>query len=102
MAGERIYLKCSAKARQTEYGEFLNLGFQVDELIAFAKQHANERGYLNLTVAARREVGKFGDTHSVSLDTYVKSSGKEAPTTKREQWESAKHSQPLTDSDIPF
>ena len=85
----KIYLNCSAKARQTQYGEFLNLGFKVADLIAFAQEHANERGYLNLTVAPRKEPGKYGDTHSVTLDTYVKGSGKDAPTTKREQWEAS-------------
>jgi hypothetical protein len=67
---QRIYLKCSAKARTTQYGEMLNIGVKADDLIAFATQHANARGYVNLTVSARKEPGKFGDTHSVTLDIY--------------------------------
>lgn len=68
---ETIYVpKCSAKARQTPYGEKLNLSFKVEDLLAFAKQHANAKGYLNLTVSQRKEPGKFGDTHSVKLDTW--------------------------------
>lgn len=67
---EKVYLNCQAKARQTQYGEVLNIGIKADALIAFAQQHANSRGYVNLTVQKRRETGKFGETHSVTLDTY--------------------------------
>ena len=67
---EKVYLKCSAKARDTNYGEMLNIGVKAEDLIAFAQQHVNERGYLNLTISKRRSVGTYGDTHSVTLDTY--------------------------------
>lgn len=73
------YLKCSAKARETQYGQIIKLGIKVDDFIAFARKHVNERGYLNLDVMARKEVGQYGDTHSVVLDDYVKGSGKTAP-----------------------
>lgn len=74
------YLKCSAKARQTNFGTVIKLGIKVDDFIAFARQHVNERGYVNLDVVERKEVGPYGDTHSVVLDDYVKGSGKSAPS----------------------
>lgn len=68
---EKQYLKCSAKARDTQYGEVLNLSIKVEDLADFCRKFKNERGYLNLTIAARREVGQYGDTHSVYLDAYA-------------------------------
>ena len=69
---EKVFLKCSAKEKVfASGGSILNLGFKVADLIEFAQLHANDRGYLNLCVQSRREVGKFGDTHSVTLDTWV-------------------------------
>ena len=69
---DAIYVpKSSAKARQTPYGEKISLSFKVEELVAFATAHANAKGYLNLTLSARKEVGQWGDTHSLKLDTWT-------------------------------
>ena len=73
-------LRCSAKARETNFGQIIKLGIKVDDFIAFARQHVNERGYVNLEIAPRKEQGQYGDTPSVSLDDYVKGSGKTAPS----------------------
>jgi len=71
MADDKVFLRCSAKARTfNNGGSVLRLGVKVEDLIAFAKQHGNERGYLNLEIKERRTAGKYGDTHSVTLDTY--------------------------------
>lgn len=68
---DKIFLKCSAKEKTfSNGGSVIRLGVKVEDLLAFAKQHGNERGYLNLQIGARREVGQYGDTHSVTLDTY--------------------------------
>lgn len=67
---DKVFLKCSAKQRK--YG--ISIGVKVEDLIAFATQHGNERGYLNLEIKERREVGQYGDTHSVTLDTFVPNS----------------------------
>ena len=93
----KTYLKCSAKARETQYGEIIKLGIKVDDFIAFARKHVNERGYLNLDISRRKEPGTYGDTHSVALDDYVKGSGQTAPSTQGYD-----HSQPVDGSDIPF
>ena len=71
MADTKTYLKCSAKEKRfTDGGSLISLSVKVSELIDFAKRHGNDRGYLNLTISPRREVGQYGDTHSVKLDTY--------------------------------
>lgn len=93
----KTYLKCSAKARETNFGQVIKLGIKVDDFIAFARQNVNDRGYVNLDITPRKEQGQYGDTHSVSLDDYVKGSGKTAPSPAGYD-----HSAPVTDSDIPF
>ena len=92
----KTYLKASAKARDTQFGQIIKLGIKVDDFIAFAKQHVNDRGYLNLDIMPRKEVGQYGDTHSVALDDYVKGSGQTAPSPR------ADHSSPVGDGDCPF
>jgi hypothetical protein len=70
MATNKQYVpKSTARARQTDYGEYISVGFDVAELIKFAEAHKNERGYLNLTIAPRREPSEKA-THSVYLDDY--------------------------------
>ena len=93
----KTYLKASAKARQTNFGTVIKVGVKVEELIAFATKHKNDRGWINLDIVERKEVGPYGDSHSVVLDDYVKGSGKTAPSPAGYD-----HSAPVTDSDIPF
>ena len=95
---DKIFLKCSAKQKRFDNGgSVINLGVKVADLVAFAQAHTNERGYLNLVISERREVGQYGDTHSVTLDTYVskakESGGMAGP---------ALDSPPISDDDIPF
>lgn len=79
------YLKCSAKLKVNDYGQRLLIGVKATDLIDFARAHANERGYVNLVVTERKEPGQYGDTHSVYLDTYVRSSGREGTVTTPRQ-----------------
>ena len=70
---EKIYLKSSAKEKIfANGGSVLNIGIKAEELIQFIQAHTNERGYLNLNISKRNEVGQYGDTHSISLDTWKK------------------------------
>ena len=56
----------SCKAINWQYGEFFNMSFNIEKL----KQYANEKGYVNLTMSKRREVGQYGDTHYFTLNEY--------------------------------
>lgn len=68
---DRVFLKCSAKAKTfSNGGSVINLGIKREDLAEFVRKHTNERGYVNLVIAERREVGQYGDTHAVYLDTY--------------------------------
>lgn len=85
---EKVYLKCSAKKKNFDNGgSILNIGVKAEDLTAFIAEHTNDRGYLNLTVQERREVGQYGDTHMVTLDTWE-------PKTPKVK--------PLEASEIPF
>jgi len=92
MAAPKIYAPGQAKERQTPFGPVVRWGVKVEDLIAFAQQHVNERGFINVDIVPRRETGRYGETHSVVLDTYVKGSGQHAPS----------NSGPVDGSDLPF
>ena len=102
---EKIYLKgCSAKAKTfDDGGQVIKLGLKVEDLADFCRRHKNERGYLNLVISQRREVGQFGDTHTVYLDTYTPKTGAGAreDEARNTAWQRP-HSAPVDGSDIPF
>ena len=68
----KIYVpRSSAKQVTFPSGKsIIKLGFHVDTMIEFLKNNANEKGYVNLGVSERRQVGERGDTHCVWLDTW--------------------------------
>ncbi len=66
----------SCKAITGQYGEFYNISFNAERLM----QYANEKGYINMTMSKRREVGQYGDTHYFTLNDW-KPEGGSAPTT---------------------
>lgn len=68
--------KSSAKAVSFQSGgSLIKIGFNADMLIEFVKANTNDRGYINLVVAERREPSQHGDTHSVYLDTWKPKEG---------------------------
>ena len=56
----------SCKAINGQFGEFFNISFNIEKL----QQYANEKGYVNITMSKRREVGQYGDTHYFTLNEY--------------------------------
>lgn len=67
---EKKYIKGSAKATQTRYGEILNLSLSLDDLKT-CKLH---NGFIRLQVTKRQSEGKFGETHSVTENQYESNS----------------------------
>lgn len=65
---EKHYIKGTAKAVPTQYGEILNLSLSLDDLKT-CKVH---NGYIRLQVSKRQSEGKYGETHSVTENTYEK------------------------------
>jgi len=60
----------SGGAKQVTFkngGNLINLSFKKDDLL---KLEPNEKGYISITVAERREVDKYGNTHYMFENTY--------------------------------
>ena len=102
----KIYVpKCSAKSHTFQNGgEIIKIAFHADTLAEFVKNHANEKGFVNFIVGKRREVGNYGETHTVMLDTW-KPSG--SPAAKPASQPTARTpSQPTSaepeEDDVPF
>ena len=77
----------SIKVKPGKYG--LKVSAKLEDLIAELKQHVNEKGYINLDFKPRKEPGKYGESHSVTVDEW-----RPGPTI-------GGHSS-ATDFDIPF
>ena len=64
---DKIYLqKCSVK--KSKFG--LKFSANAEALIEQILKYKNSKGYFNLDITDRKEIGKFGDTHSVSVDQW--------------------------------
>ena len=62
--------------KKSKFG--INMSVKTDEFIEQLRQHTNEKGYCNLEINERREVGKYGETHSMKVNEWK-------PTQKNEQ-----------------
>ena len=69
---DKIYVG-EGKAKTTQYGDLISVTLELDKLM----KEYNNHGFLSLhgrkvkvTVLKKREVGKYGDTHYVTLDTW--------------------------------
>ena len=101
MAETKTYVPKSSAKEVTfqDGGSLIRLSFKAAELVEFINQHANAKGYINLTVAKRREVGQYGDTHSVCLDTWQpKQTAGQSPAQPQRQPDEL----PSGNSSVPF
>lgn len=90
----------SCKAITGQYGEFYNISFNAERLM----QYANEKGYINMTMSKRREVGQYGDTHYFTLNDW-KPEGGAAPQQQAPASSTPTNSQGGDDisvEDLPF
>jgi hypothetical protein len=112
---EKIYVPfSSAKEIKFQSGHsIIKLGFKVEELKKFLNRHTNERGYINIGISKRQEVGQFGDTHCVWLDTYKPKQSGQHPDGARRMTREEVHkglqeaaddlaNNPPRDKDVPF
>jgi len=112
--GEKIYCG-SAKARQTQYGEELTVSVNVSKVLENLLEHGyvskNQEKFITLKISQRKETGKYGETHTVIIDTWKPdSSRKQAQpeqntpvNQERPQSPSvASQSAQATDKDLPF
>ena len=64
----KIYVG-SGKMKETSYGPLLKLSFNQKDLETL-QANLNEKGYVNLNCNERKEEGKYGETHSMTIDTW--------------------------------
>lgn len=62
-----IYIN-SIKAKRSKYG--VKLTGKAEDIIKEIQEHTNSKGYINLELKERRTEGKYGETHSVTVDTW--------------------------------
>lgn len=63
---EKKYIGGSAKQVETQYGGILNLSLKLSDM----QEIVNEKGYVNMSVMARKEPWQYGDTHYVCENDY--------------------------------
>lgn len=90
-------------------GSILSVSFHAESLLAFIREHTNDRGYFNITIRKRREVGKHDETHSVCLDTWTPKAGVQqmrqavqATQVTMSSPRSARDATPEEQTDVPF
>lgn len=68
---KKIYAPASVKEVKFANGNsILKFSFSAEKMMAFIQSNQNEKGYINFGISSRREVGKYGETHTVWLDTW--------------------------------
>ena len=91
-----IFVKCSAKEHTfPNGGSVLNFSMKASDMHALADTHANSRGYVNLKIGSRRDVGQYGDTHSATVDKWEPSGAAVGP-------KAVPPAKPISVDDIPF
>ena len=75
----------TVKEKSGQYGTFHNISFKREDLEKMI-ENLNEKGYINLTMNKRKEDGKYGETHSLTLNDY-KPQGNQGQYAKPEQKE---------------
>jgi len=61
------FVKWSAKKFNTKFGEILNLSLSMEDLESLPQTN----GYIKMSIAPRKEVGPYGDTHYVYENEFV-------------------------------
>lgn len=56
----------TAKAIEGRYWEFFNISINLDKL----QEHKNQKWYVNLVMNKRKELWKFWETHSFTLNEW--------------------------------
>jgi len=95
MSEQKIYVGSGKKSANYD---IVNVNLCLSDIPKEHIQKAqNGKEYVRLNVAAKREVGKFGDTHSVAVDTW-----KPTPKTEETKPEPVAVVPDDKDMDLPF
>ena len=88
----------SCKAINGQFGEFFNISINVEKL----QQYANEKGYVNMTMSKRREVGQYGDTHYFTLNEYNPENSQNNNSNSANNASQNNSSDEISVEDVPF
>lgn len=67
---DKILYVGQAKARDTNFGQIVRLSLRVSD-VALLQTHLNDKGYVNVNISPRKAKGKYGETHTAAIDTWV-------------------------------
>lgn len=59
----------------------LRFSINLEKFAPFVKMHKTESGYINFNINPRKEIGAYGESHSVSLDTWTPDKSKQTKET---------------------
>jgi hypothetical protein len=85
------------KLKKTNFS--IKLSGKTEDFINQLQAITNEKGYFNLEIKERKEVGKYGDTHYLVVDEYVPA---EKPAINGSTYERKYNSIVKDDQDLPF
>ena len=69
---EKIYAKgIYFKTVQASFSNILKASINTNQFKQWLDENTNEKGYCNIDILERKEVGKYGDTHYGVLNTYI-------------------------------
>jgi hypothetical protein len=77
-----IFLNAIVREKTFDWGTILAVDVSAEELIKFANEHKNERGYVKFDIKRRQKESDKGGTHYIQLNEYAgtpKSDTKSAP-----------------------
>lgn len=95
--------RCIAREKKfPSGGSVLSLSFHAESLAQFIREHTNARGYVNLTVTRRREIGRHDETHSVYLDTWEPTKGTQDMRRAVQQAEQQPEMPAQPQEEVPF
>ena len=70
---DKKYINWICKEVQfNNWWSIINISLKLEDL----KELVNEKGYINMTLNKRKEPGKFGETHFLTLNEYKKETKK--------------------------
>ncbi len=65
-----------------QYWDFYNISINLEKL----KEYVNNKGYVNITMSQRREVGQYGETETFTLNEYKPKAKEESPANATDEF----------------
>ena len=95
MASDKLYVG-NGKAKSSKFGEQIILSFSERDLTVM-QEHLNDKGWMSIYLCKRRETGKHGETHYMTVAI---------PKDRSETQDEPRHTaepevRPAPDNDIP-